>query len=69
MTREYQKEINRKIVDHIADINMTYSTISRNYLINENFPPQRIIKVGSPMLEIINNKFIQYKGIQNSKKN
>lgn len=49
------EEINRKIVDHIADINMTYSTISRNYLINENFPPQRIIKVGSPMLEIINN--------------
>jgi len=48
------EEINRKIVDHIADINMTYSTISRNYLVKENYPPQRIIKVGSPMLEVIN---------------
>ncbi len=47
------EEINRKIVDHIADINLTYSDISRSYLINEGIPPDRVIKVGSPMLEII----------------
>ena len=48
------EEINRKIVDHIADINLTYSSISRDYLISEGIPPDRIIKVGSPMLEVIN---------------
>ena len=48
------EEINRKIVDHIADINLTYSRISRDYLISEGIPPDRIIKVGSPMLEVIN---------------
>ncbi len=47
------EEINRKIVDHIADINLTYSSISRDYLISEGIPPDRIIKVGSPMLEVI----------------
>jgi len=47
------EEINRKIVDHIADINLTYSTISRDYLINEGFPPQRVIKTGSPMAEVL----------------
>jgi len=47
------EEINRKIIDSIADINITYSSISRNYLIRENFPPDRIIKVGSPMREVI----------------
>lgn len=47
------EEINRKIVDHIADINLPYSQISREYLILEGFPPDRIIKTGSPMYEVI----------------
>jgi len=47
------EEINRKIVDHIADINLTYSNISRDYLINEGLPPQRVIKTGSPMAEVL----------------
>ena len=46
------EEINRKIVDHLSDINLVYSDISRNYLIGENIPPQNIIKVGSPIMEI-----------------
>ena len=48
------EEINRKIVDVISDINMTYSKISRDYLISEGFSKDRIIKIGSPMLEVIN---------------
>lgn len=48
------EETNRKIVDHIADINLTYSDISREYLLSEGLPPDRIIKTGSPMLEVIN---------------
>ena len=48
------EETNRKIVDHISDINMTYSNIAREYLISEGLPPDRIIKIGSPMLEVIN---------------
>ncbi|MGQ9857034.1 MAG: non-hydrolyzing UDP-N-acetylglucosamine 2-epimerase [Fervidobacterium sp.] len=47
------EEINRRIVDHIADINLTYSTISREYLIREGFPPDRVIKIGSPMYEVL----------------
>ena len=47
------EEINRKIVDHIADINMPYSTISRDYLIAEGIPPDQIIKTGSPMHEVL----------------
>jgi len=47
------EEINRKIVDHISDINMPYSSISREYLIREGFPPDRIIKTGSPMYEVL----------------
>lgn len=47
------EEINRKIVDHIADINMPYSDISREYLLREGFPPDRIIKTGSPMYEVL----------------
>ena len=50
------EEINRKIVDHIADINLTYSDIAREYLLREGFPPDRIIKIGSPMLEVINSR-------------
>ena len=48
------EEINRKIIDHISDINMPYSTIARDYLINEGIPANQIIKTGSPMMEILN---------------
>jgi UDP-N-acetyl-L-fucosamine synthase len=47
------EEINRKIVDHISDINLTYSTIAREYLLREGFPPERVIKTGSPMFEVL----------------
>ncbi len=47
------EEINRKIVDHISDINMPYSSISREYLLREGLPPDRIIKTGSPMYETL----------------
>lgn len=48
------EEINRKIVDHISDINLPYSTISRDYLLREGLPADRIIKIGSPMYEVLN---------------
>lgn len=47
------EEINRRIVDHISDINMPYSDISREYLLREGLSPDRIIKTGSPMMEVI----------------
>ncbi|MDR1925581.1 MAG: UDP-N-acetylglucosamine 2-epimerase (non-hydrolyzing) [Planctomycetaceae bacterium] len=47
------EEINRKIVDHISDINMPYSNISREYLLREGLPPDRVIKTGSPMYEVL----------------
>lgn len=47
------EEINRRIVDHIADINLPYSDISRQYLLAEGLPADRIIKTGSPMLEVL----------------
>jgi UDP-N-acetylglucosamine 2-epimerase (non-hydrolysing) len=47
------EEINRRIVDHISDINMPYSDISREYLLREGLPPDRVIKTGSPMMEVI----------------
>ncbi|WP_374945153.1 non-hydrolyzing UDP-N-acetylglucosamine 2-epimerase [Sphingomonas sp.] len=47
------EEINRRIVDHTADINLPYSTIARDYLIAEGLPPDRIVKTGSPMFEIL----------------
>ena len=47
------EEINRKIVDHIADINLTYSDIARGYLLREGLPPDQVIKTGSPMREVI----------------
>ena len=47
------EETNRKMVDHIADVNLPYSTIARDYLIKEGFPIDRIIKTGSPMREVI----------------
>jgi UDP-N-acetylglucosamine 2-epimerase (non-hydrolysing) len=48
------EETNRKIVDHISDINMTYSDIAREYLLREGLPADRIIKTGSPMMEVLN---------------
>jgi UDP-N-acetyl-L-fucosamine synthase len=48
------EEINRKIVDHTADINLTYSDIAREYLLAEGLPADRIIKTGSPMFEVLN---------------
>lgn len=47
------EEINRRIVDHTADINLTYSDIAREYLLREGLPPDRIIKTGSPMYEVL----------------
>ena len=58
------EEINRRLIDHIADVNLTYSDISRQYLINEGLPSDLIIKVGSPMYEVINHNI---KKIKNSK--
>jgi UDP-N-acetylglucosamine 2-epimerase (non-hydrolysing) len=50
------EETNRKIVDHISDINLPYSSIAREYLLREGFPADRIIKTGSPMYEVLINK-------------
>lgn len=47
------EEINRRIVDHIADVNLTYSEIAREYLLREGLPPDQVIKTGSPMREVI----------------
>ncbi|PCI05305.1 MAG: UDP-N-acetylglucosamine 2-epimerase (non-hydrolyzing) [Hyphomicrobiales bacterium] len=48
------EEINRRIVDHISDINLTYSSIAREYLLAEGLDPQRVIRTGSPMFEVLN---------------
>ncbi len=47
------EEINRRIVDHTADINLTYSDIAREYLLREGLPPDQVIKTGSPMYEVL----------------
>jgi UDP-N-acetylglucosamine 2-epimerase (non-hydrolysing) len=47
------EEINRRIVDHISDVNLPYSDISRDYLLREGLPPDRVIKTGSPMFEVL----------------
>ncbi len=47
------EEINRRIVDHTADINLTYSSIAREYLLREGLPPETVIKTGSPMYEVL----------------
>ena len=47
------EEINRRIVDHTADINLTYSTIARDYLLREGLAPDTVIKTGSPMFEVL----------------
>lgn len=51
------EETNRKIVDHVADINLTYSSIAREYLLREGLSPDRVIKTGSPMYEVLH-KFL-----------
>lgn len=48
------EEINRRIVDHTADVNLTYSSIAREYLLREGLPPDMVIKTGSPMNEVLN---------------
>ena len=48
------EETNRRIVDHTADINLTYSAIAREYLLREGLPPDQVIKTGSPMFEVLN---------------
>lgn len=47
------EETNRRIVDHVADINLTYSDIAREYLLREGLPPDQVIKTGSPMFEVL----------------
>jgi UDP-N-acetylglucosamine 2-epimerase (non-hydrolysing) len=47
------EETNRRIVDHTADVNLTYSSIARNYLLSEGLPPDLVIKTGSPMFEVL----------------
>ena len=58
------EETNRKIVDHTADVNLTYSDIAREYLLAEGLPADRIIKTGSPMFEVLNSRATD---IENSK--
>ncbi len=53
------EETNRRIVDHTADINLTYSTIARDYLLAEGLPADRVIKTGSPMFEVLNHYMAQ----------
>lgn len=50
------EETNRKIVDHISDVNLTYSDIAREYLLREGFPADQIIKTGSPMYEVLQSR-------------
>ncbi|KEY18832.1 non-hydrolyzing UDP-N-acetylglucosamine 2-epimerase [Kaistella antarctica] len=57
------EETNRKIVDHVSDVNLTYSDIAREYLLREGLPADRIIKTGSPMFEVLNHYLPE---IQNS---
>jgi UDP-N-acetyl-L-fucosamine synthase len=58
------EEINRRIVDHTADVNLTYSSIARDYLLSEGLAPDKIIKTGSPMFEVLS---YYYDGIKESK--
>ncbi len=53
--KDTPEELNRKLVDHASDINLTYTQIAKNYLIQEGILPDKIIKVGSPMMEILEN--------------
>jgi UDP-N-acetylglucosamine 2-epimerase len=53
------EETNRRIVDHTSDINLTYSTIARDYLLREGFPADQVIKTGSPMFEVLHHYLLQ----------
>jgi UDP-N-acetylglucosamine 2-epimerase len=55
------EETNRRIVDHISDINLTYSDIAREYLLREGLPADRVIKTGSPMFEVIHSRLEEIK--------
>jgi UDP-N-acetylglucosamine 2-epimerase len=55
------EETNRRIVDHTSDINLTYSAIARDYLLREGLPPDQIIKIGSPMYEVLSHYLAQIK--------
>lgn len=55
------EEINRRIVDHVADVNLTYSSIAREYLLREGLQPDLVIKIGSPMFEVLNYYFPKIK--------
>ena len=55
------EETNRRIVDHTADINLTYSSIARDYLLREGLPPDQVIKTGSPMYEVLHHYMTQIK--------
>jgi UDP-N-acetylglucosamine 2-epimerase (non-hydrolysing) len=55
------EETNRRIVDHTSDINLTYSTIARDYLLREGLPPDQVIKMGSPMFEVLHHYLPQIK--------
>lgn len=57
------EEVNRRIVDHVSDLNLPYSGIAREHLLREGFPPERIIKTGSPMYEVLSH---YRKGIEGS---
>lgn len=57
------EEINRRVVDHVSDVNLTHSDIAREYLLREGIPPDRIIKTGSPMFEVLN---VHREGIEKS---
>ena len=57
------EEINRRIIDHTADINLTYSTLAREYLLREGLPPDFVIKIGSPMFEVLRH---YHQGIEDS---
>ncbi|MDC1079935.1 UDP-N-acetylglucosamine 2-epimerase (non-hydrolyzing) [Candidatus Pelagibacter sp.] len=50
------EELNRKLIDHCSDINFTYTNLAKNYLIQEGLYPDRVINIGSPMLEVINDQ-------------
>jgi len=58
------EETNRRIVDHTADINLTYSTIARDYLLREGLPPDQVIKTGSPMYEVLHHYLPQIQASQ-----
>ena len=62
------EEINRKLVDHISDINLTYSAIAKENLLRENFPPQQVIKIGSPLFEVLSHYMPKIKKSQIIKK-